>query len=360
MPASRTSNRQSAADAIIDALIEEGGMIEIVNERGEMKVHRRAFLKMTAAAMAVPAITGIAKAQAYPSRNVRIIVGLPPGGAADIVARVIAQWLSERLHQPFVVENRPGAGSNIATEAVVRAAPDGYTLLLSTVSNAIAMTLYDKLNFDFVRDLIPIAAIDRLTYVLLVHPSVPVNTVSELIAYAKSNPGKLNHAVAAVGSGTHLAGELFKRMAEIDVVDVPYLGSPPAYSDLLTGQVQLMVDVLTTSFEYISTGKVRALGVTTARRSGLLPEVATISETLPGYEASGWLGLCAPAGTPPEVVEKLNSEVNSALADPKVKARLSDLGGEPLMLSAAEFGRLMSEDTNKWGKVIRAANIKGN
>lgn len=325
-----------------------------------MKFRRRTFLQLTASAVAMPAVSRIAHAQAYPARTVRIIVGLPAGGAADIVARIIAQRLSERLHQPFVIENRPGAGSNIATENVVRAAPDGYTLLLSTISNAIAMTLYDNLSFDFARDLAPVAGIVRLTYVLIVHPSVPVKTVAELIAYAKASPGKLNLAVSAVGSGTHLAGELFKRMAGINLTDVPYPGSPAAYSDLLSGQVQVMVDVVTTSIEYISTGKVRALGVTTEHRSALLPDVPAISETVPGYEASGWLGICAPKGTPPDVVAKLNSEVNAALADSEIKGRLADLGGEPLVLSVADFGKIMVSDTDKWGKVIKAANIKRN
>jgi tripartite-type tricarboxylate transporter receptor subunit TctC len=329
-------------------------------EQVMIKLPRRAFLRLTAGAVVLPAVVRIAKAQAYPSRPVRIIVGFPPGGAADIVARVIAQWLSDRLGQPFVIENRPGAGTNVATEAVVRAAPDGHTLLFVSVSNAINTTLYDKLNFDFIRDIAPVASTDRLTYVMVVNPSVSANTVSELIAYAKSNPGKLNIAVAAVGSGTHLSGELFKAMTGVNLVNVPYIGSPLAFADLFAGQVQVMFDALATSVEHIKAGKLRALGVTTEKRSELLPDVPTIAETVPGYEASGWLGIGAPRNTPTEIIDKLNREISAAVADHKIKTRLAELGGAPLLLSAADFGKLIAEETDKWGKVIRAANIKPN
>jgi tripartite-type tricarboxylate transporter receptor subunit TctC len=325
-----------------------------------MKLARRAVLHLTAGALMTPAVLSVAKGQAYPSRPVRIIVGFPPGGAADIVARVTAQWLSDRLGHPFVVENRPGAGTNVATESVLKAPADGYTLLFATVSNAINTALYDKLNFDFVHDITPVAGIDRLTYVLVANPSVPFKTVAELIAYAKANPGKLNMAAAAIGSGTHLSGELFRAMTGVNLVSVPYTGSALAFPDLMAGQVQIMFDALTSSLEHITAGKLLALGVTTAKRSERLPNVSTIGETVPGYEASGWLGIVAPKNTPAEIVDKLHGEVREALADPKIKARLHDLGGEPLTLSSAEFGKLIADETDKWGKVIRGANIKPN
>ena len=325
-----------------------------------MKLPRRAFLHLTAGTVVLPAVMRVAKAQTYPSRPVRIIVGFPPGGAADIVARVIAQWLSDRLGQPFVIENRPGAGTNVATEAALKAAPDGYTLLFATVSNAINTALYDKLNFDFVPDIAPVAGVNRLTYVMVVNTSVPVKTVSELIAYAKANPGKLNIAAAAIGSGTHLSGELFKAMTGVNLVNVPYTGSSLAFADLFSGQVQVMFDALTSSVEHITAGKLRALGVTTAKRSERLPDIPTIGETVPGYEASGWLGIVAPKNTPAEIIDKLNREISAALADPKIKARLADLGGVPLELSGTDFGKLIVDETEKWGKVIRGANIKAN
>jgi len=325
-----------------------------------MKLPRRAFLHLTAGAVALPALTRIANTQGYPSRPVHIIVGFPPGGAADIVARVIAQWLSERLGQPFIVENRPGAGTNVATEMVLKATPDGHTLLFATVSNAINMALYGNLNFDFIRDIAPVGSIDRLTYVLVANPSIPPKTVSELIAYAKANPGKLNIAVAAIGSGTHLSGELFKEMAGVNVANVPYTGSSLAFADLFAGQVQIMFDVLTSSIEHITAGKLRALGVTTAKRSERLPDLPTIGETIPGYEASGWLGIVAPRSTPTNIIDQLSREISAALADHKIKARLVELGGEPLVLSAAEFGKLIADETEKWGNVIHGANIKPN
>ena len=325
-----------------------------------MNLPRRIFLQLTAGTVVLPAAMRVAKAQTYPSRPVRIIVGFPPGGAADIVARVIAQWLSDRLGQPFVVENRPGAGTNVATEAALKAPPDGYTLLFATVSNAINTALYDKLNFNFVADIAPVAGVNRLTYVMVVNPSVPVKTVSELIAYAKANPGKLNIAAAAIGSGTHLSGELFKAMTGVNLVNVPYTGSSLAFADLFSGQVQVMFDALTSSVEHITAGKLRALGVTTAKRSERLPDVPTIGETVPGYEASGWLGIVAPKNTPAEVIGMLNREISAALADPKIKSRLADLGGVPLELSGADFGKLIVDETEKWGKVIRGANIKAN
>ena len=325
-----------------------------------MKIPRRTFLHLTAGAALMPTVLRSAMAQVYPSRPVHIIVGFPPGGAADIVARVIAQWLSERLGQPFVIENRPGAGTNVATEAVLKAAPDGHTLLFATVSNAINTSLYDKLNFDFIRDSAPVASVDRLTYILVANPSAPFRTIADLITYAKANPGKLNIAAAAIGSGTHLSGELFKAMAGVNLVNVPYAGSSLAFADLFSGQVQIMFDALTSSIEHITTGKLHALGVTTAKRSERLPDVPTIGETIPGYEASGWLGIVAPKNTPTEIIDKLVKEISAALADPKIKARLAELGGEPLELSAADFGKLIAAETDKWSKVIRGANIKPN
>jgi tripartite-type tricarboxylate transporter receptor subunit TctC len=325
-----------------------------------MKLPRRAFLHLTAGAVMMPAVLRIAKAQAYPARPVHIIVGFPPGGAADIVARVMAQWLSERLGQPFIIENRPGAGTNVATETVLKAAPDGHTMLFATVSNAINTSLYDKLPFDFIRDIAPVASVDRLTYIMVANPAVPAKTIAELIAYAKANPGKLNIAAAAIGSGTHLSGELFKAMTGVNLVNVPYTGSQLAFADLFAGQVHVMFDALTSSVEHITAGKLRALGVTTAKRSERLPDIPTIGETVPGYEASGWLGFVAPRNTPPEIIGKLHGEVSAALADPKIKAGLADLGGEPLLLSSADFGKLIAEETDKWGKVIRGAGIKLN
>ena len=286
------------------------------------------------------------------------IVGFAAGGAPDILARLMGQWLSERLGQPFVIENRPGAGSNIATEAVVRAPPDGYTLLLVSPANAINATLYDKLNFNFIRDIAPVAGIIREPHVMVVNPSVPAKTVPEFIAYAKANPGKLNMASAGNGTAAHVAGELFKMMTGVDMVHVPYRGAAPALTDLLGGQVQVMFAAMPASIEYIRAGKLRALAVTTATRSEALPDIPTVGEFVPGYEASAWFGVGAPKNTPAEIIDKLNKEINAALADPKIKARLADLGGTVLPGSPADFGKLIADETEKWGKVIRAANIK--
>jgi tripartite-type tricarboxylate transporter receptor subunit TctC len=300
----------------------------------------------------------MAWAQTYPTRPVRIIVGFTPGGGVDINARLIGQWLSERLGQQFVIENRPGAGTNIATEAVVRAAPDGYTLLLATVPNAINATLYDKLNFNFIRDITPVATISGVPNIMAVHPSFPAKTVPEFIAYAKANPGKVN--MASVGNGTsgHVSGELFKRMAGVDLLHVPYRGAAPALTDLMGAQVQVMFPTMPASIQYVRAGTLRALAVTTATRSEALPDVPAVAEFVPGYEASTWYGVGAPKNTPAEIVEKLNKEINAALADPKLKARLADLGAEPMSMTPADFGKLIAEETEKWAKVIKFAGIK--
>jgi tripartite-type tricarboxylate transporter receptor subunit TctC len=323
-----------------------------------MKLARRQFLHLVAATAAAPVLSPLAWAQAYPWRPVRIIVGSLPGATPDILARLLGQWLSEQFGQPFVIENRPGAGGNIGTEAVVRAPADGHTLLLVTTANAISATLYDKLNFNFVHDIAPVASIIRQPYVMLVHPSVPAKTVSELITYARANPGKLNVASVGKGTGTHVAGELFKMMAGINLVHVPYRGGAPATTDLIAGQVQVMFSVPITAVEHVRAGRLRALAVTTAARSEALPDVPTVGEFVPGYEASAWFGIGVPNNTPAEVVDKLNREINAALADLKIKARLADEGGGQLALSPADFGKLIAEETEKWAKVIRAANIR--
>ena len=320
--------------------------------------HRRKFLHLAAGAAALPAVSRVAKAQAYPSRPVRIIVGLAAGGPADLVARLIAQWLSERLGQPFVVENRTGAATNIATEAVVRAAPDGYMLLFVTATNAINTTLYEKLSFNLSRDVAPVASLIRAPSVLEVNPSVPAKTVPEFIAYAKANPGKLTMASSGIGTPSHVFGELFKVMTGVNLMHVPYRGAAPAASDLLAGQVQVFFDPMANSIAYIKAGKVRALAITSATRSEALPDVPTVSEFVPGYEASFWFGVGAPKATPDEIVDKLNKEVNAALDDPKMKTRLLDLGGAPMPMTPADFGKFIADETEKWGKVIRAANIK--
>jgi tripartite-type tricarboxylate transporter receptor subunit TctC len=321
-------------------------------------LHRRQFLHLAASAAALPAVARFTWAQAYPTRPVRIIVGLTAGSASDIVARLMGQWLSERLGQPFVVENRPGAGTNIAAEAVVRAAPDGYTLLLAASPNAINASLYDKLSFDFVRDITPVAAISREPNVVVVTPSVPTRTVPEFIAYAKTNPGRINMASAGNGTTSHLAGEMFKMMAGVDIVHVPYRGGGSALSDLLAGQVQVFFPPMVVPIEQVRAGKLRALAVTTATRSEALPDVPTVGEFVVGYEASVWFGLGVPKGTPAEIIDKLNREINGALADPKTKTRFAQSGGNALAGSPADFGKLIAEETEKWGKVIRAANIK--
>jgi tripartite-type tricarboxylate transporter receptor subunit TctC len=323
-----------------------------------MKLPRRSFLRLATGGAALPAISRIAWAQTYPTRPVRWIVGYPPAGATDIAARLIGQWLSDRLGQPFVIENRPGASGNIGTEAVVNAPPDGYTLLLVNAGNAINATLYEKLKFHLIRDIAPVAGIIRVPLVMQVNSSVPVRTVPEFIAYAKANSGKLNMASAGNGTPQHVAGELFKMMAGVNMTHVPYRGSAPALTDLLGGQVQVVFDTTLASIEYIRAGRLRPLAVTTATRLEALPDIPTVSDFLPGYEASGWYGVGAPRNTPTEVIDKLNKEINAGLADPKIKARLADLGGTPFVGSPADFGKLIADETEKWGKVIRAANIK--
>jgi tripartite-type tricarboxylate transporter receptor subunit TctC len=323
-----------------------------------MKLSRRRFLHLAAGATVLPAFSRIVRAQTYPTRPVRWIVGYPPAGATDIAARLIGQWLSDRLGQPFVIENRPGASGNIGTEAVVNALPDGYTLLLVNAGNAINAMLYEKLKYNLIRDIAPVAGIIRVPLVMQVNPSVPVKTVPEFIAYAKANPGKLNMASAGNGTPQHVSGELFKMMAGVNMTHVPYRGSAPALTDLLGGQVQVVFDTTLASIEYIRAGRLRPLAVTTATRLEALPEIPTVSDFLPGYEASGWYGVGAPKDTPTEIVDKLNKEINAALANPKIKAQLADLGGIVLALSPAEFGKLIADETEKWGKVIRAANIK--
>ena len=323
-----------------------------------MRLPRRQFLHLAAAAAALPAVSRLAWAQTYPTRPVHVIVGFAAGGGVDITARLIGQWLSERLGQSYITENRPGAGGNIGTEAVVNAAPDGHTLLLATVPNAVNATLYEKLNFNFIRDIAPVAGIIRVPQVILVNPSLPAKTVPELISYAKANPGKVNMASAGNGSAPHMAGELFNVTAGVNMVHVPYRGQGPALTDLLGGQVQVLFATTPGTTEYVRTGKLRALAVTTAARAAVLPDLPVVADFLPGYEASQWYGVGAPKNTPAEIVERLNKEINAALADPKMKARFADIGGEPLAGSPAEFGKLIAAETEKWGKVVRAANLK--
>jgi tripartite-type tricarboxylate transporter receptor subunit TctC len=316
---------------------------------------RRQLLHLAAGAAALPRA---ARAQAYPTRPVRIIVGFPAAGVVDILARLMGQWLSERLGRSFIVENRPGASGNIGTEAVVRAPADGYTLLLVGAVNAISATLYDNLNFNFSRDIAPVASLIRVPLVMEVNPMVPAKSVPEFIAYAKANAGKINMASAGNGTSQHVAGELFKMMAGVNMVHVPYRGGAPAITDLIGGQVQIMFDVMTSSIESIRAGKLRALAVTTAHRSEALPEVPTVGDFVPGYEVSTWLGVGAPRNTPGEIVEQLNKEINAALADPRMTTRFAELGGTPFPGSPGDFGKHIADETNKWGKVIRAANIK--
>jgi tripartite-type tricarboxylate transporter receptor subunit TctC len=326
------------------------------NDRRLVTQHpRRRILSLAAGAATLPTVSRFAWAQAYPSRPVRIVVGLPAGGATDITARLIGQWLSERLAQPFIIENRPGAGGNIGAEQVVRARPDGYTLLLVGSNEAINATLYDRLNFNIVRDIAPVAGMIRAPFAMAVNQSFPAKTVPEFIAYAKANPGKLN--IAMPGGLNDISGELFKIMAGVDMTNVPYRGGAPALTDLLGGQVQVIF-IGPGVIEYIRTGKLRALAVTTATRSELLPDVPTMRDFLPGFEASVWWGVGAPKNTPVEIVDKLNKEINAGLADPKIKARLADIGATPIAGSSADFGKLIADETEKWGKVIRAANIK--
>jgi tripartite-type tricarboxylate transporter receptor subunit TctC len=322
-----------------------------------MKLRRRDFLQLAAGAAALP-VSQVANAQTYPSRPVRWVVPYAPGGGPDIFARLIGQWLSERLGQPFVIDNRPGAGSNIGTDAVVKAPSDGHTLLLITATNAVNATLYDKLNYNFVRDIAPVASGLSQPLVLVANPSVPAKTVLEFIAYAKANPGKLNFASGGNGTILHVAGELFNMMAGVNMVHVPYRSAAPALTDLLGGQVQVIFSPLLASSEYVRAGTLRGLGVTTATRSELLPDIPTVGESVGGFEASSWVGIGAPRNTPVEIVGKLNKEINAALANPKIKARLGDLGGTVLAGSPAEFGKLIAEETEKWTKVVKFANIK--
>ena len=320
--------------------------------------HRRHFLHLAAGAAALPAVSRIARAQAYPSRPVRVIVGVTPGGAPDIVARLVGQWLSERLGQQFVVENRPGAGTNLAAEAVVRAPPDGYTLLLVGATNAINTTLYENLSFNFLRDIAPVAGITRERIVMVVHPPFPAKTVPEFIAYAKTNPRKVMMASPGNGSSPHVSGELFKMMADIDMIHVPYRGGGQVMTDLIAGQVQVSFIGLSVAIEHIKSGKLRALAVTATTRSDVLPDIPTVVEFVPGYEASAWFGIGAPKATPAEIVEKLNKEINAGVADPKMKARLADVGATALSGSSADFGKFVGDETEKWAKVIKFANIK--
>jgi tripartite-type tricarboxylate transporter receptor subunit TctC len=323
-----------------------------------MKLLRRQFLQLAGAAAAAPAFPQRASALEYPTRPVRIIAGFAAGGGVDVTARLIGQWLTDRLGQSFVIENRPGAGGNIGTETVVNAAPDGYTLLLATVPNAVNASLYEKLSFNFIRDIVPIAGIIRVPMVILLNPSVPAATVAEFIGYAKANPDKVNMASAGNGSAPHMAGELFKMMAGVNLVHVPYRGQGPALTDLLGGQVQVLFAATPGTTEYITTGKLRALAVTSASRAEMLPELKTVGDFVPGYEASQWYGIGGPRNTPAEIVDKLNKEINAAIADPGMKARFAAIGGEPLPGSPAAFGKLITEETEKWGRVVRAAGIK--
>jgi len=323
-----------------------------------MNHSRRRVLQLAASIMVVPLVSRTAGAQAYPSRPVRIIVGAAPGGAFDILARLMGQWLTERLGQPFVVENRPGAGSNIAAEAVVNAPADGYTLLLVSSANAVNATLYDKLNFNFLRDIAPVASIARQPQIMLVNPSFPAGTVPEFIAYARANPGTINMASAGIGTGPHVAGELFKMMTGVNMIHVPYRGGAPALTDLLGGQMQVIFIGPVETIGHIRAGRLRALAVSTVTRSEALPHLPTVSDFVPGYETSTWFGVGAPRNTSAGIVDKLNMEINAALVDPKFKARLADLGATVLSGSSADFGKLIAEETEKWAKVAKFAGIK--
>jgi len=321
-----------------------------------VKLPRRQFLLLAAGAAALPALSRIARAQSYPTRTVRLVVGFPPGTSSDITARLIAQWLSDHLGQQVVVENRPGAGTNIAAETVVQAAPDGYTLLWVTQTNAINATLYESLKFDFNRDIAPVAGVIRVPTVMMVNPAVPAKTVPEFIAYAKANPGKINMSSPGIGSANHVLGELFQMMTGTKLVHVPYKGSQ--FPDLLSGQVQVTFNPLPSSLNFIKTGKLRALGVTSATRQSVLPDVPPIGEFVPGYEGNAWFGIGAPKNTPKEIVDKLNKEINAGLADAKLKGRLVDLGGVPMAVTPAEFGKFIADETEKWSKVVKFAGLK--
>jgi tripartite-type tricarboxylate transporter receptor subunit TctC len=327
-------------------------------EEDAMGLPRRQFFRLLANAVALPAASRVAWAHAYPSRPVRWIVPFSPGGPTDTLARPIAQWLSERLGHPFVIDNRPGAGTNIGTEAVVRAAADGHTLLLVAPSSAINATLYDKLNFNFIRDIAPVATLTRQPQVMVVNPSFPAKTVCDFIAYAKANPSKVNMASAGIGTSQHLSGELFKMMTGISMVHVPYRGGVPAITDLVAGQVQVMFTSPQGLIEHIKAGKLRALAVTTANRSEALPDIPTVGDFVPGFEATGWFGVGAPMNTPIEIVEKLNKEFNAALADPRMKAWIFDMGAAPFISTPADFGKLMADETEKWAKVVKFAGLK--
>jgi tripartite-type tricarboxylate transporter receptor subunit TctC len=323
-----------------------------------MKLPRRRFLHLAAGAAALPAMPRVASALDYPTRPARIIVGYAAAGPTDIAARLVGQWLSERLGQSFVVDNRPGAASNIGTELVVRAPPDGYTLLLVNATNAINTTLYDKLNFNFIRDIAPVASIMRTTNVMVVQPLFPAKSVPEFIAYAKANPGKINMATAGVGSPPHVNGELFKAMAGVDLIPVHYRGGGPALVDLLGGQVQIMFEGITSSIGYVRAGKLRALAVTSATRSAALPDIPAVGEFVPGYEANGWFGVGSPKNTPAKIIDTLNREINAGLADPTMQARIADLGGSAMPMTPTDFGKFIADETEKWRKVIQAAGIK--
>jgi tripartite-type tricarboxylate transporter receptor subunit TctC len=327
--------------------------------RGDtMNLQRRKFLHLAAGGAALLARPSLARAQAYPTQPVRIIAGFPPGGPSDLLARLMGQYLSERLGQPFIVENRPGAASNLATEAVVRAPADGHTLLVAVATNAINATLYDNLKFDFIRDIAPISGLIRFANVMEVNPAFPAKTVPEFIAYAKAHPGEINMASAGPGSIQHVCGELFKIMAGIDLVHVSYRGVPAALTDLMGGRVHVIFDPVPSSIEYVRSGKLRALAVTTATRSEIIPDIPTVREFVPGYEASAWNGLAAPRNTPAAIIEKLNTEINAGLADPKIKAQLANLGGTVIAGSVADFGKFIANEVEKWGKVVKSAGIK--
>jgi len=323
-----------------------------------MKFPRRQFLRLAASVAVVPLLSPTAWGQTYPTQPVRIVVSVAAGSNPDILARLMGQWLSERLGHPFVIENRPGGGTNIATEAVIRSPADGHTLLLVAPSSTINATLYEKLNFNFIRDIAPVAGIIHMPNLMVVNTSVPATTVPEFIAYAKANPGRINMASPGIGSGPHMAGELFKMMSGVNMVHVPYRGNVPALTDLVGGQVQVMFDGIPTSIGHIRSGRLRALAVTTATRSEVLPDIPTVADFVPGYEMSAWFGVGAPRNTPVEVLNRLNREINAGLADPKIKARLAELGGTALAGSPIDFGKLIAAETDKWGKLIRAANIK--
>jgi tripartite-type tricarboxylate transporter receptor subunit TctC len=323
-----------------------------------MGLSRRRFLHLASGAIAVPAVARLARADSYPVRPVRLIFGYAPGGSADITARLIAQWLTEKLGQSFIVEARPGAGSNIGTEAALRSAPDGYTLLLVAPANAINATLYDRLSYNFLREYDPVASLIRFPNVMEVNPAVPARTVPEFIAYAKANPGKINFASSGAGSTIHMSGELFKMMVGVDIVHVPYRGSAPALTDLMAGQVQLMFDNLPTSLPHIRAGKLRGLAVTTATRAEVAPDLPILADFVPGYESSAWYGVGAPKGTPADIVAKLNRAINAILAEPAAKARFGELGASLVTGSAADFGKLVADETEKWGKVVRFAGAK--